>query len=392
MAGAAAMAVFNIVGTLVGIGLMIPGLIPEKDEHQTKVRIGAGLSIDESASTSGDKPGVHLYDVMGRSIGSTGGSKHSKILDGDFMDISVPFDDGVGKKPTEYISIANGGDDALCIAYVALTQPDGTKKAWYGDIAKSCGADWYHSQLKTGDDDYQPSCIWIDRDHSYGLRFQGLGMHIIDFAATKERAEQYNDNKDLMCKAAPRLRMYTDMNDDDPIPFFSPPLEYNSTGEVDKDPAVVMDKSHWSLPKDGPNIKKSVVDADQAPYKPSRRLLRRQQRPQQGGKVPSSFDDKLIVSKSKHHSAKMLCESPASVGPDFVSLDEQLFCDMQHKKTWPLCGAGKTSGCFDQKSYKVVAAAHGAGNGTVIHGAVKEVLSNAALAVPKSYSKTIHWD
>lgn len=379
------MAVFNIVGTVLGLAMMLPGLIPDKDEHQTIVRIGAGLSTDESASTSGNKPGVHLYDVMGRSIGSTGGSKHKTILDGDFMDISVPFDYGVGKKPTEYISIANGGDDALCIAYIALTQPDGTKKAWYGDIAKSCGADWYHSQLKTGDDDYQPACIWIDRDHSYGLRFQGFGMHIIDFAATQERAEQYNDNKDLMCKAAPRLRMYTDMNDDDPIPFFNPPLEYNTTGEADKDPAVVMDKSHWSLPKDGPHIKKSVLDADQAPV-PSRRLLRRQQRPQSGTTQPSSFDDQLILSKSKHHSAKLLCESATSVGPDFVSLDEQLFCDMQTKKTWQLCGGGNMTGCFDQKSAKIVAG-HVGGNGTIVHGVSKEI----AVASPKSYSKTIQW-
>lgn len=385
----AGMAVFDIIGTVLGLGMMIPGLIPDKDEHQTVVRIGAGLSMDESASTSGNKPGVHLYDVMGRSIGSTGGSKHSKILDGDFMDISVPFDDGVGKKPTEYLSFANGGDDALCIAYIALTQPDGTKKAWYGDIAKSCGADWYHSQLKTGDDDYQPACIWIDRDHSYGLRFQGLGMHIMDFAATQERAEQYNDNHDLMCKAAPRLRMYTDMNDDDPIPFFSPPLEYNTTGLVDKDPAVVMDKTHWSLPNEGPNIKKSVVDADQAPI-PSRRLRPRQQRPQQGVNQTSSFDDKLILSKSKYHSARKLCESATSVGPDFVSLDEQLFCDMDTKKTWQLCGAETATGCFDRNSSKIVTG-HTAGNRTMLHGIAKEMVVNNAVTMPKSYGKIVQW-
>ena len=389
----AGMAVFNVIGTLLGIGLMIPGLIPDKDEHQTIVRIGAGLSIDESASTSGDKPGVHLYDVMGRSIGSTGGSKHDKILDGDFMDISVPFDSGVGKKPTEYLSVANGGDDALCIAYIAVTQPDGTKKAWYGDVAKSCGADWYHSQLKTGDDDYQPACIWIDRDRSYGLRFQGLGIHINDFAATKERAQQYNQNHDLMCKAAPRLRMYTDMNDDDPIPFFSPPLEYNATGLVDADPAVVLNKKHWSLPNPGPNIKKSVVDADQAPYHPhSRRLRHRAQR--QGIQPPSPFDGKLILSNSTHHSAKRLCESPTSAGPDFVSLAERSFCDMSVKKLWPFCGGGaggKTTACFDQKNHTVVVGSV-VGNGTRFHGVAKEMVAlDAAVTVPKSYSTTIHW-
>lgn len=61
--------------------------------------------------------------------------------------------------------------------------------------------------------------------------------------------------------------MYTNINDVDPIPFFSPPLEYNTTGLVDKDSAVLMDNSHCALPKYGPNIKKSVVGAEQAPPK-----------------------------------------------------------------------------------------------------------------------------
>lgn len=61
--------------------------------------------------------------------------------------------------------------------------------------------------------------------------------------------------------------MYTSMNDVDSIPFFSPPLEYNTTGLVDKDSAVLMDNSHCALPKDGPNIKKSVVGTKRAPPK-----------------------------------------------------------------------------------------------------------------------------
>ena len=126
-----AVAVLDVIGALTGIvsiGMMIPSLLPQKDEHQTIVRVGAGLSSQESANTAGDRPGIHLYDIMGRAIGHTHSSTKN-ILDGDFIDISVPFDDDVGKKPTEYISVNQGGDDALCIAYLALTQPDGTKKA-----------------------------------------------------------------------------------------------------------------------------------------------------------------------------------------------------------------------------------------------------------------------
>ena len=106
-----AMAVIDVIGALagfVGVGMMFPGLLPDKDEHQTVVRVAAGLSTDDGDTTSGNQPGINLYDVMGRRIGSTKG-KEKTILDGDFMDISVPFDDGVGKKLTEYLSIVNWG-------------------------------------------------------------------------------------------------------------------------------------------------------------------------------------------------------------------------------------------------------------------------------------------
>ena len=84
----------------------------------------------------------------------------------------------------------------------------------------------------------------------------------------------------------------------------------------------------------------------------------------------------------------MLCESAASVGSDFVSLDEQTFCDMEHKKMWQLCDAKKTHGCFNTASNKIIAG-NGAGTGTA-YGVGKTVV-NDALAVAKPYSKTIHW-
>lgn len=75
------LAVLIMLATLVGVGMMIPGLIPEKDEHEPVVRIAAGLSSDEADTTSGNQPGVALYDIMGREVGSVGGEKN-KIQDG----------------------------------------------------------------------------------------------------------------------------------------------------------------------------------------------------------------------------------------------------------------------------------------------------------------------
>ena len=138
-----ATAVIEVIGALAGIvsiGMMIPGLIPDKDEHNPIVRIAAGLSTNRSDDTAGNMPGVALYNIMGRKVGSVKGKK-DKIKDGAFIDIKVPFEKGIGAQPSEYIAVNDGGDDALCIAYIALTNPDGIKKAWYGDVGKSCGAD-----------------------------------------------------------------------------------------------------------------------------------------------------------------------------------------------------------------------------------------------------------
>ena len=398
-----ALAVIKVIGTLarvVGVGMTISSLLPDKDAQRTVVRVAAGLSSNEADTTSGKQPSIGLYDIVGRTIGNSKG--HGTIKDGDFNDIAVPFAHGVGKKPTEYISIVNGGDDALCIPYIALTQPDGTKKAWYGDVGKACGADWYHSLLKTGDDDYQPSCIWIDKNRSNGLRFQGLGLHINDFAATDERAAQYQDNPDLMCKAAPRFRMYEDMTKDDYIPFFNPPLEYVEKNLTDVDPAAVMNKDHWVLPQEGPNIKKSVIDAD--PAAKHKMLHRRQNTPNYGAKAASNgtsisnntsvgesatSNAVVVISTSPNHSAKELCQSPTSWGHDFVSDAENLFCDMSSKKLWPVCDdsgkVGVADGCFDKAKNGMRPFKGG------LRG--RDVRTGAGDVVPvKVYGKTLHWN
>lgn len=111
-----------------------------------------------------------------------------------FIDIKVPPGHDVGSKPAEYVSVTDGGKDALCIAYISLTNPDGGK---HGDIGKACGHPWYYTMLKTGNIGanenegykYQPACVCIDRDRSNGLPYQGWGMHICDFEATEERAK-----------------------------------------------------------------------------------------------------------------------------------------------------------------------------------------------------------
>lgn len=61
------------------------------------------------------------------------------------------------------------------------------------------------------------------------------------------------------------------------------------------------------------------------------------------------FNTSLITSRDPAHSARTLCGSVSSVGPDFVSLSEGLFCDMGYKKLWRICTEDEQSDCFDRE-------------------------------------------
>ena len=69
----------------------------------------------------------------------------------------------------------------------------------------------------------------------------------------------------------------------------------------------------------------------------------------------------LIASPHDTHSARELCESEHSHGPDFVSFSEGLFCDMDAKMHWPLCKESTTvevgrelGGCYHWDTHSLV--------------------------------------
>jgi len=81
--------------------------------------------------------------------------------------------------------------------------------------------------------------------------------------------------------------------------------------------------------------------------------------------------NRLIVTAVPSHSARQVCESTTSWGPDVVSTSEGLFCDMTSgKKTlYPVCSGGVQNNCFDlpnktlnlSDGLKAIKARHGSG-------------------------------
>ena len=65
----------------------------------------------------------------------------------------------------------------------------------------------------------------------------------------------------------------------------------------------------------------------------------------------AAMASQLVVSTDVQHSAKELCESDSSHGPDFVSVPERLFCDMGTKTLWLFCEEDEDQKpCFDPET------------------------------------------
>lgn len=70
---------------------------------------------------------------------------------GDGGVIELTIDQNEPGVQADYISIQNG-NDATCIAWVSVSQFDGsTKGAWTGDIGYGCGQNWYMSNQNAGE-------------------------------------------------------------------------------------------------------------------------------------------------------------------------------------------------------------------------------------------------
>ena len=59
------------------------------------------------------------------------------------------------------------------------------------------------------------------------------------------------------------------------------------------------------------------------------------------------FSGMLVKSRDVTQSAVRVCSSKGSVGPDFFSEHEQMFCDMDKRMLYPACTDKGEMGCFD---------------------------------------------
>jgi hypothetical protein len=385
------MATFAVNAIVLGITLVLSiqpvGQLlfpPAPPNLITTVRVAAG----SHETNDGNVPGIHLFDLDGVTIGLQRGS--NKLIDkGQPKDIKIAHIDQLrAAAQTEYMSVVTGGNNALCISYITVTLPNNLQYSWNGDIGFQCGGLWMFGNTTFSADIaggiYQPRCLWIDGDDSNGIHTKAFGVHLPSFLANTARVDQYNLNNDVMCKADPRFKLYDQLDVvNDAIPHFVD-LPFDQGTLLDFDPAHTLDPNNWATtPVDikeiiarnpdyledsgnarndtsaGTNSSSLASTSSQDGNNPSPTNTAANASGDKGSTVKSwngvriapkqhrKHVGKLIKSQHKHHSAKQLCESNTSWGPDFISLAEGLYCDMDQKKTWPTCNDMKQRACFD---------------------------------------------
>lgn len=187
-------------------------------------------------------------------------------------------------------------------------------------------------------------------------------MHLPDFIASGQRLSQYTLNPETLCSSPPRFQMYEKFDWDSSHVFFQPPLEYTGSG-ADKDPKrVIRNKGvtdggkhpAYEFMQAIPHWRDTLSTMfNQAPEEGSSHVPKVEKvevpRSIGTGKYHPRHKNHLVSSDYKYHSAKELCNSETSLGPDFVNLREGIFCDMGAKQIWPICNddSGITHACFN---------------------------------------------
>lgn len=214
--------------------------------------------------------------------------------------------------------------------------------------------------------------MWIDKPDSGSSGFpQGIGFHVPDFAVNQQRAYDYQTDVRSMCGSKPRLWFYDSLDELQCIRIFKPPIQYNPEDGTDPDdktpiyvdgeygcqpgdgtepdPQQLMQLQQWSggrfsRPTYGVHNKR---DLDASGVTKSGKNMKK--------KRSSDFcdDGRIVVSDWHGHSARELCESSTSAGPDFYHTGEQLYCNMCTHTLYEICSATLTTNCWNRDTQKI---------------------------------------
>ncbi len=71
------------------------------------------------------------------------------------MDIVV-HQEAIGAAQEPHYMQVLGHDDGICVAFIGQTWPDGRQRGWLGDWGRGCDKRWFYSNVKIGEQQYNP--------------------------------------------------------------------------------------------------------------------------------------------------------------------------------------------------------------------------------------------
>jgi hypothetical protein len=337
---------FLNVGILVGTILTLEWTKNNQPDinKQTQVTLATG----KNDNANGDVPRVAIWDGNGRRVTQFKDKNNNKKKIGKdtVLGLSNNNDQNHGESAhPEYISVVMNGNDGIYLAAVSVASGS-VQWNWTGDLGYTCGAQWYQSNFTTGSSNKAIRCVWLDANHDKGIIAKGLSLHMPDFSGDEGILAQYLEDDRRLCQNSARMTFYHDIVPDSSVPIFKPPVTWSIENGSLSSPNQGIDRKTRAYP-DGTKL-------------PSKRGLRKRKARDLAGRQASlepveenKFANILTVSHMEGHSAKELCDHDMSLGPDFVSMEEGLCCDMDTSRLWPLCTATHKIECFDLESKQI---------------------------------------
>ncbi|KAI4945665.1 hypothetical protein J4E91_008008 [Alternaria rosae] len=384
---------------------VLVGLPPlDADEQNKKDEIYKKLSY------GGCAPEVSLFNANGDRVGYSKNKKCKQVISQNSpTDIWADYIKPGETEKAEYITVSASGPDAICISAIAVTYPTSSDTYAFlpGEVAAICNThnpDYKYSwspsatsiQFKSESgqtQDGRPKCLWIDKpdeDGESATHYEGFQVHLPDFKLDNSTFHGWQDDPSHMCDSLARFGPYDRL---DPMlcpEIFSPappkgadlPLDTVSActpaaKDSATDPNICEDdrftyqqrydlirmydqmclNGDWwyykceerpSCPP-GPSKRRSLLRSRSSssywpfPHTPKSKY----RRTSPDHPLQRQFDGVLVKSQDVTQSAVEVCQSAGSVGPDFYSEPEQMFCDMKTRELYPACNGTVQMTCFD---------------------------------------------
>jgi len=391
-----------IAAGIVSVYPLAKSFFPEKVAHSHVVRIGLGSFNDSvhievvTPDLAGQDPGgwipfASLYNSRGEMIGYD----TSDITTGaeSFQDRSI-----ISTTQPEYIKLTSPTirTDASCIAYVTITASSNDLRNWNADSARACGKTWYPSTMNhPGTDDFRPPCFWMSSNPKFPAA-HAVSWKLTDFAPKgSDRAmaigQQWIDDPPTLCQAPGRMQYYKYARPDKCVPYFPNALQHDPVDYTDADREYVKHGHRQRCPDAGlpdndvilydndgnalppveypqpppPEPEVTLTPQEQHEVKgeemrnPREGIIRRDEAQKflrAGDRALEMCDHQVVISHLRGHSAKEVCESPTSFGPDFVAIREGpagIYCDMCEHKWYHICRHRHQTRCWDSETTKL---------------------------------------